>query len=102
MITFLGDKKMETEQIEWSKATIQNYELARDIVCRASEVLDGIDGMSLQMDIVATHISGCKLKMQELLNADLGDFLHDVCGIMRHLDRTTGKLQDCFLPRYAA
>ena len=89
------------KQIDWSKASIQDYKIARDIVKRANDELGGVDIMSLQMDIIATHISGCKLKLKELLNANVGDFLHDICGIAGHIDRTTGKLQDCFLPRYA-
>lgn len=90
------------KQIDWSKATIQDYKLAKDIVARANNIqgFGKVDAMSLQMDIVATHISGCKLKLLELLKADAGNFLHDICGIMRHLDRTTGELQDCFVPRY--
>ena len=98
------DRIMKTQNIDWSKATIKDYEFARDIVARANNIkgFGKADVMSLQMDIVATHISGCKLKLQELLSAEVGNFLHDVCGIMRHLDRTTGKLQDCFVPRYAS
>ena len=34
--------------------------------------------------------------------ADNGsNMLHDVVGIAHHLDRKTGKLKDCFLPRFA-
>jgi hypothetical protein len=29
------------------------------------------------------------------------DFAHDIYGIMNRVDRTTGKLTDCFLPRCA-
>ena len=54
-----------------------------------------------QMDITAVHANGCPLKLEALLNADNFNFAHDVFGIERHLDRTTGKLLDCFLPRYA-
>lgn len=53
------------------------------------------------MDITATHANGCPLKLAELLAADDFNFSHDVAGIYRHLDRTTGKLLDCFLPRFA-
>jgi hypothetical protein len=54
------------------------------------------------MDICATHLNGCPLKLEELLAADDMNFAHDVFGIRRHIDRTTGELQDCFVPRYAA
>ena len=59
------------------------------------------DRMSMEMDITACHANGCPLKLVELLTADEFNFTHDVYGIHRHLDRTTGKLLDCFLPRFA-
>ena len=36
-----------------------------------------------------------------MLAADDFNFGHDVFGIYRHLDRTTGKLMNCFVPRFA-
>ncbi len=53
------------------------------------------------MDIYACHSSGCRLQLDTLLSADDGNFAHDVFGIRRHIDRKTGRLQNCFLPRYA-
>jgi hypothetical protein len=53
------------------------------------------------MDIDACHCNGTPLKLQELLDADDANFAHDVFGITRHIDRTTGKLTNCFLPRFA-
>jgi len=53
------------------------------------------------MDVTATHLNGCKLKLRELATAPNFDFGHDVFGIRRHLNRETGQLQDCFVPRYA-
>lgn len=90
--------------IDWTKSTLKETELASKIAKRAVKELgeDTDKTAHLVMDITATHTSGCKLKLQELLDAPLGDFLHDVCGIHKHLNRETGKLEDCFLPRYAA
>lgn len=53
------------------------------------------------MDITACHANGTPLRLRELLDAPEFDFAHDVLGIRRHIDRTTGQLQDCFLPRFA-
>ena len=53
------------------------------------------------MDIAAAHSNGCPLKLDELIKTDDGTFGHDVFGIRRHINRTTGELQDCFLPRLA-
>jgi hypothetical protein len=53
------------------------------------------------MDILAAHANGCPLKLHALLEADDFNFAHDVFGIERHLNRNTGQLEHCFLPRYA-
>jgi hypothetical protein len=52
------------------------------------------------MDITATHLNGCPLRLDALLVARDFDFLHDILGIRRHLNRETGQLSH-FLPRYA-
>lgn len=56
---------------------------------------------SIWMDIIATHVNGNPLKLRELRDADDFNFLHDVTGIIRHLDRSTGKLMNCFVPRFS-
>lgn len=53
------------------------------------------------MDITACHLNGFPLRLDDLLAADDMNFAHDVFGIRRHIDRETGKLLDCFLPRFA-
>jgi hypothetical protein len=54
-----------------------------------------------EMDITAAHANGCPLRLSELLVAKPFDFAHDVFGIRRHLNRETGQLENCFVPRYA-
>lgn len=54
------------------------------------------------LDIIATHLNGCPLRLTELELARDFDFVHDIAGIWRHLDRDTGKLGPIFNPRYAA
>lgn len=57
--------------------------------------------LELTMDITAAH-KACPLDLDAMsTTADIGQMLHDVCGIYRHLDRDTGKLTGCFLPRFA-
>jgi len=58
--------------------------------------------MDAAMDITACHKNGNPLRLQALLDADDFNFSHDVFGIRRHLDRTTGTLQDFFSPRFSA
>lgn len=59
------------------------------------------DRMLLMMDLAATHANGNPMDFAGLLAADDGNFMHDVCGIARHLDRETGRLLSCFSPRYS-
>lgn len=55
-----------------------------------------------RMDITACHNMGMKLKLRQLAFADDFNFAHDVFGIARHLNRETGAIEDCFVPRFAA
>lgn len=59
------------------------------------------DKLTACMDIAACHLNGCELDLNKLLAAPDADFGHDVFGIRRHIDRRTGQLTDCFLPRCA-
>lgn len=53
------------------------------------------------MDLTAVHANAISLRLGELLAADDGTFGHDIWGIRRHLNRRTGVLEDCFVPRCA-
>ena len=59
------------------------------------------DAIDIQMDVTATHCNGNPLRLADLLAADDFNFLHDISKIARHLDRETGKLTDCFRPRFS-
>jgi hypothetical protein len=86
--------------IDWGKANREDHFKAAAI---ADRVLESVPAEKSQvvMDIIACHVSGCPLDLDRLHGAAESDLLHDVCGIARHLDRQTGKLTDCFVPRYA-
>ena len=75
------------------------------IVSRAYAALDrpgDFNRLTVTMDLVACHRNGCPLRLEELAEAATdANLLHDVLGIGRHIDRKTGQLRDCFLPRYA-
>jgi len=58
-----------------------------------------IDETSLSMDLTATHLNGTPLDFNKLLSFDDFSFGHDVYGISSNLDRNTGELDNCFLPR---
>ena len=65
--------------------------------------------LDIEMDLTACHANGCPLNLDRMIDAtreDAGSPLHfslwhDVTGIHRHLNRETGKLEDCFMPRLA-
>lgn len=69
---------------------------------RADRLISRGEMLDTNMDILAAHLNGCRLDLLALLAANGLDFAHDVRGITRHVNRRTGALEDCFLPRCAA
>lgn len=59
-----------------------------------------IEQITIQMDLEACIAQGCPLRLDALLAADDANFGHDVFGINRYMDRKTGLLTNCFLPRF--
>lgn len=87
-------------------ATKEEQAVVTSIAQRAISIaaLNGVRGVKpidFEMDIIATHANGCPLDLDRLSAADEFNFVHDVFGIRRHLNRETGKLENCFLPRHA-
>lgn len=85
--------------ITWSTSK-EDMIIIDKIVERALSIGVKRRGMDLEMDICAAH-ENCPLKLEELLAADNFNFLHDIYGIINNLNRETGELENCFLPRYA-
>lgn len=71
------------------------------IVRRAARLLPSVRPIQIEMDLVAVHRVVQPLWLRELLVAPEEDFLHDITGIMQHLDRETVTLTGHFVPRYA-
>jgi hypothetical protein len=86
-------------------ATRREHELIRKIVRRAVRLAqdEGIDYdvLSASMDIEACHCNGMPLDLARLADADDGTFGHDVFGIRRFINRQTGEIGGCFVPRTA-
>lgn len=84
-------------------ATPAEFKTIAAIAERAHELAASLDFdypvMDVEMDVIAAHANGCPLDLESLLSFDDMDFGHDVFGIRRHIDRGTGGLRDCFLPR---
>ena len=90
--------------------TMKEALLISQIAKRAMEIAEatgllwtkGQTKTDIRMDITAVHANGCPLRLDDLLAAKEFDFVHDVAGIRRHLNRDTGQLGNCFLPRHTA
>ncbi len=83
------------------KVTKEENATIAKIVHRARRDEMVSDPMDMMMDLAATHANGCPLDFEKLLAFDHFDFTHDIAGIRRHIDRRTGKLLNCFVPRCA-
>lgn len=86
------------QEISWD-CKKEDYELISKIANRAIKEYKAIIKMDLNMDITAVHCNGNKMDLEKLLNADDFNFFHDIFGIMKNIDRKTGKLTNHFLPR---
>jgi hypothetical protein len=71
------------------------------ISTRAQTKFRGLDVIGLQMDLAAVHSNGCPLRLASLLTFSDMDFVHDIIGIGRHINRRTGQLEGAFIPRCA-
>lgn len=60
------------------------------------------DQSSIEMDLAACHANCIRIDFDRLLAADDWNLAHDVFGIGRYLDRSTGELTGHFLPRFAS
>ena len=58
------------------------------------------DVVGVMMDLCAASLT-TPIDFEKLLKSDIHDFIHDILGIANHLDRDTGELRNCFLPRSA-
>jgi hypothetical protein len=71
------------------------------IVNRARVHFPDREERDVKMDVLATHLTK-PLRLNELLDADDTNFVHDIVGIERHLDRQTFTLRGGFSPRFTA
>ena len=79
----------------------KNIETIGKIVNRAVAINPAYNKTTVMMDLLVLHDTGVEMRWEEFLNAPVFDFMHDINGINRHLNRRTYKLEDGFCPRYA-
>jgi hypothetical protein len=83
------------------EATREEIDLMSKIAARAVAELDHPDSqLHIIMDLNVAH-NDIPLDFERLLEFPKFDFSHDIYGIRQHLNRDTGKIEDCFLPRCA-
>ena len=79
----------------------ETIKIIGQIADRAVTINPSYDKTTVMMDLLVIYETGVEMRWDELLNAPLFDFMHDINGINQHLNRNTYKLEDCFWPRYA-
>lgn len=93
-----------TKYTEQEKAAFKlQFELQVKICERAEREIKGLKEQVKRSSLLMDLDSIPELDFEKLLNAPKFDFAHDICGIIRHMDRSSypGKLMDCFWPRCA-
>ena len=78
------------------------YKYINRVVDRVVVLLPTVSRHDCMRALHAVHSNGCPLDLSQLLAFDDFNFLHDIVGIYRHLDRKSGELRDCFVPRCAS
>lgn len=79
----------------------KNIETIGKIVNRAVAINPAYNKTTVMMDLLVLYDTGVEMRWNELLNAPVFDFMHDINGINQYLNRRTYKLEDGFWPRYA-
>ena len=87
--------------IDWSRITKEESKTIHKAVARAVKLIPQLKMMDVEMDISAVHIKE-KLNLNKLFSFPDFDFVHDIVGISNNINRTTGTLENCFLPRCSA
>lgn len=92
--------EVQFTQDQKQRATITEIARRARSLCAKRQVKIGTQ-LDVEMDIAAAHSNGNPLRLKALLAADEFNLMHDVLGIIRHIDRRTGRLGDFFCPRYS-
>ena len=83
-----------------TRVTPEQLKLNERIAARAASYI-GCEAIDIEMDLTYCIEGGCNLRLNAMLEAKEWDILHDVCGINRHLNHETHKLEGGFWPRFA-
>ncbi len=61
-----------------------------------------VDRTDILLDLTAFHFPAKRLRLQDLLDADEFNLMHDIGGINKNLNRETFELEGGFTPRFSA
>lgn len=84
--------------ISWN-STKEEDVIISNIVSRFLKENQDHERLDVMMSITATHLNGNPLDLEKLLSFDDFNFYHDIIGIINNINKNTGKLQNCFLPK---
>lgn len=96
---------IEINGVQFARFTQEEQQAVAEIISRAAKLFamagQRLDRTSLEMDLAAVH-AHTPLRLADLAVASDINLAHDVVGIMRNIDRSTGRLANHFLPRFTA
>ena len=84
------------KKLEESNLTENDYLKISRVAKRAKKIDPLKDYLTIVMDIECCYQD---IDIDKLLSFDEFNFIHDVFGIYNHINRKTGELENCFLPR---
>jgi hypothetical protein len=89
-----------------SEMTKTDYTLINAIAKRTLEIFKetginpSLDKLDILISLEKCH-EFCPLDLQRFAKAEPFHMIHNVLGILRHLNHETGLLENCFVPRHA-
>lgn len=91
--------------VEFARYSKAERKAAKHIARRAVRMFQRFDipyrRRDIEMDLSAVHAK-TPLRLAELAKADDFNFAHDLGGIRANINRNTGELENCFMPRFTA
>ena len=80
---------------------MKEFEIIFAIVQRAQRMGITVGTHVTQMMDMDNAHKQFSLNLIDMLKADDANFAHDFIGIQRNINRLTGTVENCFVPRYA-
>lgn len=86
-------------------ATEEEKDIMSQIVDRVLPIAEQLGAVYYKELLIADmdlcHTNAYRIDLDRMLQGNIGDVGHDVFGINKYLDRSTGELTHCFVPRFA-